>query len=251
MVKGGKFINGGHKTERLYPREGPTMAIVNPLSLVAIFAELEHEELDRLFAELTRRTFQKGEVIFHQDDPGNRLYFLVEGLVTISIVSRDGRENDIALMNPGDCFGEMSVLDGGSRSATAIAVEATETMTLSRDDFLSFLREHTSMAVQIIKLLVHRLRTTDEMMGDMVFMDVPARVAKKLMDLAHTNRSSPTPDGHITVPIGQEELSRLVGSSREAVTRALATYRRMGVLTTSHRMIRITDPQGLEKLATS
>ena len=227
------------------------MAKVNPLRQITIFAGLEHQELDRLFAKLIRRTFQKGEIIFHQDDPGDRLYFVVEGLVTISIVSQDGRENDIALMNPGDCFGEMSVLDGGSRSATAVASEATETMTLSREDFLSFLQEHTSMAVQIIKLLVRRLRTTDEMMGDMVFMDVPTRVAKKLTELAHTYRSSPTSAGHITVPLGQEELSRLVGSSREAVSRALATYRRMGVLTTFHRRIRIIDLQALERLATS
>ena len=96
----------------------------------------------------------------------------------ISIVSRDGSENDIALLTQGDCFGEMSVLDGGSRSATAVAVDPTETMTLSREDFLDFLNQHGDVALQIIVLMVRRLRNMDEMVGDMVFLDVPTRVAK-------------------------------------------------------------------------
>ena len=225
------------------------MASVDFLSNIGIFSHLEPAELEPLAANLRRRTFQRGEVIFHQDDSGDRLHFLAEGLVKISIVSRDGRENDIALLKPGDCFGEMSVLDGGFRSATAVAMEPTETMTLTREDFLDFLNLHCQVALQIIVLMVRRLRAVDEMIGDMVFLDVPTRVAKKLLELVQTYPDTHPSSGHPAVPLGQEELSRLVGASRETVSRALTNYRKMGLLTTSHRRITITDPKGLERMA--
>ena len=225
------------------------MASTDFLSSIGIFSHLEPAELEPLAANLRRRTFQRGEVIFHQDDPGDRLHFLADGLVKISIVSRDGRENDIALLRPGDCFGEMSVLDGGFRSATAVAMEPTETMTLTREDFLDFLNLHSQVALQIIVLMVRRLRAGDEMIGDMVFLDVPTRVAKKLLELAQTYPDTRSSSGHPAVPLGQEELSRQVGASRETVSRALMNYRKMGLLTTSHRRITITDIKGLERMA--
>lgn len=219
------------------------------LTRVGIFSRVDPSELEILAAGLRRRTYQRGEVIFHQDDPGDRLHFVAEGMVKISIVSTDGRENDIALLTKGDCFGEMSVLDGGRRSATAVAVEPTQTMTSTREDFLAFLNEHVGVAIQIIALMARRLRNMDEMLGDMVFLSVPTRVAKKLLELAHTYSESRDDQDRITVPLGQEELSRLVGSSREAVSRALATYRRMGLLATSHRRITIDDIEGLERMS--
>ena len=227
------------------------MATSDFLKRVSILSQVESVHLEPLAAKLRRRTFQRGEVIFHQDDPGDRLHFLVEGMVKISISSQDGRENDIALLTAGDCFGEMSVLDGGLRSATAVAAERAETLTLtlSRDDLLIFLDEHAQVAIQIITVLVRRLRAVDEMVGDMVFLDVPTRVAKKLLELSETYQESRDPAGNLTVPLGQEELSRLVGSSRETVSRALTTYRKMGLLTTSHRRITITNLEGLERMA--
>ena len=218
------------------------------LSQIDIFSKVSRGDLVPLGEKLRRRTYQRGEVIFHLDDPGDRLHFVAEGIVKICIVAPDGRENDIALLSPGDCFGEMSVLDKGMRSATAVAVEPTETMTLSQDDFMGFLAEHPQLAIQIIGLLVRRLRTMDEMMGDMVFLDVPARVAKKLLELSGTYGNTKDQTDNLTVPIGQEELSRLVGSSRETVSRALTNYRKMGLLSTSHRRITITDLKGLERM---
>ena len=222
------------------------MEQANFLSNVAVFSHLDVSDLGFLGSKLRRRTFQKGEVLFHQDDPGDRLHFVADGLVKISIVSPDGRENYIALLMAGDCVGEMSVMDGGLRSATAVAMEPTETMTLSREDFLAFLNDHTQVAVQIITLLVRRLRAMDKLVGDMVFLDVPTRVAKKLLELMGTYGDIRDDAGNFAVPLGQEELSRLVGSSRETVSRALTTYRRMGLLTTSpedqyHRRGRATE----------
>ena len=224
------------------------METVDFLSNVGIFSQLKPSEVEPLAAKMRRRNYQRGEVIFHQDDPGDRLHFVANGMVKISLVSPDGRENDIALLSSGDCFGEMSVLNGGVRSATAVAVEATETMTMTRYDFLSFINEHSGVAIEIIALLVRRLRAIDEMIGDMVFLDVPSRVAKKLLNLVETYQNSQDSNGDVAIPIGQEELSRLVGSSRETVSRALTSYRKMGLLTTSHRKITITNMQGLERM---
>ena len=225
------------------------MTNVSFLRSLAIFSNLAPSELEPVADKLRRRTFQRGEVIFHQDDPGDRLHFLEEGMVKISLVRADGRENDIMLLTPGDCFGEMSVLDGGTRSAKAVAMETTETMTLSREEFLEFLNAHSQVAIEIVRLLVKRLRITDEMIGDLVFLDVPTRVAKKVLELSHSYGDRQNQSGNLTVPIGQEELSRLVGSSRETVSRALSAYRRMGLLSTSHRRITITDLDGLQKMA--
>ena len=227
------------------------MESVSFLGRVSLFSQLQPSDLILLAEKLKQRNFHKGEVIFHQDDPGDRLHLVANGLVKISIISQDGRENDLALLAPGDCFGEMSILDGGLRSASAVAADATETMTLSREDFLSFITQYPQVAIQIITMLVGRLRATDEMIGDMVFLDVPTRVAKKLVELSRMYQDSQNPSGDVTVPLGQEELSRLVGSSRETVSRALTAYRKNGLLTTSHRKITICDLPGLERMAST
>ena len=221
----------------------------NNLANVAIFSQVDSSGLEFLTARFSRRSFRKNEVIFHQDDFGDRLYVVVSGSVKITIVSEDGRENDIALHSTGDCFGELSVLDGGRRSATATAVELTETIALSREDFLSFLDEHPEVAVHIITLLVHRLRATDEIVGDMIFLDVPSRVAKKLLELAQKNGEGHGNGDTTTILLTHEELSRMVGASREVVSRTLINYRKQGLVNTSHRRITITDVEGLERMA--
>ena len=154
------------------------MVDVEFLTSVPIFASLNREQLQSLPGKLQPRRYQRGEVIFHEDDPADRMHIIVEGRVKISIASEDGRERDIALFQSGDCFGEMALLDGSNRSATATAVGAAETMVLFRQDFLDFLGENPELAADVSTLLVQRLRNVNQMLGDMVFLDVPTRVAK-------------------------------------------------------------------------
>ena len=222
------------------------------LKSVPIFANLEPEELRSLPDKLRRRHYQRGEVIFHQDDPADRMHIIIEGRVKISITSEDGREKDIALFQPGDCFGEMALLDGSNRSATATAIEASDTMVLFRQDFLDFMSENPKVSSDVTNLLTRRLRNVNQMLGDVVFLDVPTRVAKQLLLLAENyvtkEDGEASVDSAIVVPIGQDELARLVGASRETVSRALKSYRRLGLVTTSHRRITITDLVGLERM---
>ena len=225
------------------------MVDVEFLTRVPIFANLNGEQLRTLPEKLHPRRYQRGEVIFHEDDPADRMHIIVEGRVKISIASEDGRERDIALFQPGDCFGEMALLDGSNRSATATAMDATETIVLFRQDFLDFLGENPEVASDVNSLLIQRLRNVNEMLGDMVFLDVPTRVAKQLLALAETYSGEAKSGDAIVVPMGQDELARLVGASRETVSRALNSYRRMGMLDTSHRRITITDLARLEKMA--
>jgi len=232
------------------------MASVDFLGKVPIFAELQQEQLQSLAEKLRPRNYQRGEVIFHQDDPGDRLHIIVDGRVKISIASEDGREKDIAHFQSGECFGEMALLDGSSRSATATAVEPTETLVLLRQDFLAFFREHIEVAVEITSMLARRLRNVNQMLGDMVFLDAPTRLAKRLLELARTyakdsDKKGPKDledMGPIVVPLSQDELGRLVGATRETVSRSLNSLRRQGILTASYRRIVITNLKALKRL---
>lgn len=219
------------------------------LANVPIFENLSTEQLQPLGEKMRTRKYQRGEVVFHQDDPGDRMHIIVEGRVRISLDSDDGREKDVALLQPGECFGEMALLDGSNRSAKATAVEEIETLVLMRDDFLEFIREYPEVATHTTAVLTNRLRNANQMMGDLAFLDVPTRVAKQLLELATKQLAGAEPNGEIEIAIGQDELARLVGSSRETVSRALTSYRRMGLLTTFHRRISITDLRGLERMA--
>lgn len=225
------------------------MKPINGLADVAIFSRIDPEGLEFLASKFSRRKFRRNEVIFHKDDAGDRLYVVTSGLVKIVIVSEDGQENDIALHSPGDCFGEMSVLDGGRRSATAIAIQATETVTLSQQAFLEFIDDHPKVAHHIISLLVQRLRVTNDLLGDFSFLDVPTRVAKKLLELAEMNQEEPDQETPVTILLTHEELGRMVGAAREVVSRALANYRNQGLLTTSRGKIVIKDLEELGKMA--
>ena len=230
------------------------MADVEFLSQVSIFANLEPERLQPLTGKLRPRRYQRGEVIFHEDDPGDQMHIIVEGSVKISVTSEDGREKNLALFKPGECFGEMALLDGSRRSATATALEALETLVLMRDDFQDFLTENPQVAADITNLMTQRLRNVNQMLVDTAFLDVPTRVAKQLLTLAASyagDAGDAEPAEPRVVPLGQEELASLVGASRETVSRALTSYRRMGILTTSHRRIVINDWKALERMASS
>ena len=219
------------------------------LTTVPIFSNLRAEDLDPLAGKLRRRGYQRGEVIFHQDDPADRMHIIVEGRIRISITSDDGREKDLAVLQTGDCFGEMALLDGSNRSATATAVGMAQTLALYREDFMAFLKEHPEVVARTTSLLTSRLRSVNQMLGDLAFLDVPTRMAKQLLALAEAYGDDSGQDGSIEVPMGQDELARLVGASRETISRALNSYRRLGIVSTSHRRITITDRDALERMA--
>ena len=219
------------------------------LKQTQIFKEVEDAHLHSLKSKMKRSSFHRGEVIFHQGDPADRMHIIETGRVKISIISIDGQEKDMALLHPGDCFGEMALLDTSTRSATATSLDESQTISLLQNDLLGFLEDHPEVAAKINGLLIQRLRNANEMVGDIVFLDVPTRVAKQLTSLAEALVDDPSYTGDITIPMGQEEIARLVGASREAVSRSLSSYRNMGILTTANRRIIISDLYHLKHIA--
>lgn len=225
------------------------MVDVEFLSTVSVFANLKPAQLEPLAGKLHPRHYHRGEVVFHQDDPADSMHIIVEGTVRISIASEDGHEMDIALLQPGECFGEMGLLDGSNRSATATAMEAANIITLLRHDFLDLLAQHPRVAADTASLLIRRLRHVNQMVGNMAFLDAPTRVAKELLQLAATYGGDTAWQDSVEIPLGQGDLARLVGVSRETVSRSLNSFRQLGILATSRRRITITDRKALERIA--
>ena len=214
------------------------------LKQVSLFANLADEDIRELMAAAKRRTFRAGEVIFHRDDPGQVLYMIKEGKVKICIISPDGQEISLAVFGKGECFGEFALLDGLPRSADAIAMEKVECYTLQRSDFHNAIMKNPKIAIQVLEALTRRLRNTDNMVEDLIFLDVYGRVAKKLLELADAHGVK-TDDGvRIDVRLTQQELASMVGASRESVNKVMGYFTEKDFISTDkHRITlhRIAD----------
>lgn len=217
----------------------PVAGHIPSLAQVALFANLDSESLGELSAVVRRRGFRAGEVIFHRDDPGQVLYVIREGKVKITINSPEGHEVVLAVFGPGDYFGELALLDGQPRSASAVALEDVETYALQRSDFIRAVMSHPRIAVQVMNVLSRRLRQTDTMIEDLLFLDVHGRVAKKLLDLAELHGVR-TPEGIlIDMRLTQSDLAALVGASRESVNKVMGYFVTKRFLSTEKRKITI------------
>src|SRR6266704_5274117 len=194
------------------------------LKQVDIFAGLSDEEIGQLSSVAKRRTFRSGEVIFHREDPGQVLYVIKEGEVKISLISPDGQEISLVVFGKGECFGEVAMLDGLPRSADAIAMEKVECYTLQRSDFHKAIMKNPKIAIQVMEVLSKRLRSTDQMVEDLIFLDVYGRVAKKLLELADTHGSKVGNGIRIDVRLTQQDLASMVGASRESVNKVMGYF---------------------------
>ena len=214
------------------------------LKQVSLFANLADEDLHELMTAAKRRAFRSGEVIFHRDDPGQVLYMIKEGKVKICIISPDGQEISLAVFGKGECFGEFALLDGLPRSADAIALEKVECYTLQRSDFHNAIMKNPKIAIQVLEALTKRLRNTDNMVEDLIFLDVYGRVAKKLLELADAHGVK-TDDGvRIEMRLTQQELASMVGASRESVNKVMGYFTEKDFISTDkHRITlhRIAD----------
>lgn len=206
---------------------------------VSLFSTLDPDGLRALAAAARRRGFRSGEVIFHRDDPGQVLYVIREGKVKICINSPDGHEVVLAVFGPGDYFGELALLDGQPRSASAVAIDLVEVYALQRSDFINIVIHHPRIAIQVMNVLSQRLRQTDAMIEDLLFLDVHGRVAKKLLDLADLHGIR-TPEGvRIDMKLTQSDLAALVGASRESVNKVLGYFVDKRFISTEKRKITI------------
>ncbi len=222
-------------------------AIGELLQRVPFLAALEAADREALATAAKRRRFRRGEVIFHKDDPGESLFIIDEGSVRIYLPSPQGADLTLAVLGPGDFFGDLALLDGRPRSASAAAFPETETVALNRADFTSVIRSRPEAAMAVLAAVAERLRETNEMAGDLAFLDVGGRLAKKLLELAAA-RGVQRPEGILLeLSLTQEELANMVGVTRESVNRQLALFRRLGVIGSQGRRFLIRDAEALRR----
>jgi CRP-like cAMP-binding protein len=214
-----------------------------------LFAALDDEAAEALHANMARAELSRGEVLFHEGDPGDRLYVIVEGKVKLGRTSGDGRENLLAILGPGEMFGELSLFDPGPRNATATSVSDAVLIGLGTDELITWLTGRPDVSRQLLRALARRLRRTNENLADLVFSDVPGRVAKALLDLSE-RFGRLTDDGlRVAHDLTQEELAQLVGASRETVNKALADFASRGWLRLEARAVVLLDIDRLRKRA--
>jgi CRP/FNR family transcriptional regulator, cyclic AMP receptor protein len=196
----------------------------DPLFGRPLFATLSPETAQALRDQMREQEFDRGAVIFAEGDPGDRLYLILNGRVTLGQGSHDGREALIAVLGEGDMFGELSLFDPGPRASTATAITPVNVASMSRARLRPWLTEHPEVAEALLQALAERLRTANRAMADLVFVDVPGRVAKVLVRLADRFGDKEGDDYVVHHELTQEELARLVGASRETVNKALADF---------------------------
>lgn len=219
------------------------------LSRVDLFKELDPEEREAIAALMSETALKRGESLFHEGDEGDRLYIVTEGKVKLSHASDDGRESLIAVLGPGEILGELTLFDLGARSSTVTAIAPSRFLSLSHKDMMSYIESHPSMAISMLKQLAQRLRSTNDQMADLVFSDVPGRVAKALLDLAH-RFGERTPEGiYVAHDLTQEELAHLVGASRETVNKSLAEFVSRGWIRLEGRAVLLIEVQRLQRRA--
>ncbi|KAA1425111.1 Crp/Fnr family transcriptional regulator [Mumia zhuanghuii] len=214
-----------------------------------LFSGLDDEAAESLGSQMSSTRLRRGDVLFHEGDEGDQLYIVADGKIKLGRSSADGRENLLAILGPGQMFGELSLFDPGPRSATATAVTDSELTSLSHDDLTKWLNDHPNVSRALLGQLASRLRRTNDVVADLVFSDVPGRVAKALIDLSQRFGRKADDGIHVHHDLTQEELAQLVGASRETVNKALADFAMRGWLRLEPRSVVIIEPDRLSKRA--
>ncbi len=211
------------------------------LSNSAFFAETPADVLALIAASGETKNLQRGDVLFSEGDTPESMYIVLSGRIAIAIGNQpiDGRESVLALMERGDLFGELALLDNGKRSAMARAIEPSSLLQIPYSIVRQQLQLNPTMLWGVTKLLAMRLRVMDEVLSDSVFLDVTGRTAKRLLELSSGK-------DEFVLPITQEELAGMVGASRERVNKAIASFIRLGWLEQHDRRYRILMRQKLE-----
>lgn len=219
------------------------------LSRVPLFAGLSPEQYAALAQRIGSASLRRGEILFEEGNPGDRLYIITEGKIKLGHMSDDGRESLLAILGPGEIIGELTLFDPGPRSTTATAVSPVSMLSLEHRDLMEILDVNPDLAKHMLRALAQRLRRTNESLADLVFSDVPGRVAKALLDLSD-RFGTPTDSGvHVPHDLTQEELAQLVGASRETVNKSLADFVSRGWIRLEGRAVTLLDVDRLARRA--
>jgi CRP/FNR family transcriptional regulator, cyclic AMP receptor protein len=213
-----------------------------------LFSGLSAEERAAIAAQARIRTFKAGETVFNLGSPGDYMMALLSGTIRISVPSPDGKELVLTLIQPGEVFGELAVLDGKERSADAIAETECTLAMLYRHDVLSFFQRNPSAWLKLVEVLCQRLRRTDQVFAEVALLQLPVRLAKMMLRLLESPDSSAAAKGG-KIGFSQRELANMVGGTRESVNRCLRNWQRSGIVQISEGSIVVMNQDALEDMA--
>ena len=215
------------------------------LERTRLFRGLPSATIKQISALSIRRSYRSGAIVFSQADPGDALYGVVTGKVRISASSPNGHEMFLNIMVPGDTFGEIALLDGRHRTATASATASSELIIIARDHFLELLKREPKLVNHVVQLLCERIRWTSGLAEESALLSVPERLARRLLGLG-TLYGHETPKG-VEVSISQEEVAHFLGLSRQSVNQYLQHWKARGWLTLGRGKIVIVDERALRE----
>jgi CRP/FNR family cyclic AMP-dependent transcriptional regulator len=219
------------------------------LARAGIFQGIAPDAVDALAHHLQHVAFPRRRTVFVEGELGDDLFVILSGTVKIRHQTADGRETVFAVLGPGDVFGELALFDPGPRTSTVITLTEVKAVRMDRHALRTWIVERPEIAEQLLRVLARRLRHTNNALSDLIFTDVPARVAKQILDLAMrfgtSNGGSVLVEHHLT----QKELAQLVGSSRETVNKALSEFAQRGWIRQQGKALIIDEPAKLARRA--
>ncbi len=219
------------------------------LARAGMFQGVEPRAVSALTADLHPVDFPSGHTVFVEGEPGDRLYIVISGKVKIGRRAPDGRENLLTIMGPSDMFGELSIFDPGSRTSSATTITEVRAVPMEREMVRAWIADRPEIAEKLLRVLARRLRRTNHDLADLIFTDVPGRVAKQLLRLA---QRFGTQDGdvlRVSHDLTQEEIAQLVGASRETVNKALSDFAHRGWIRLEGKCVLIRDSEHLSRRA--
>jgi CRP/FNR family cyclic AMP-dependent transcriptional regulator len=212
-----------------------------------LFRGLSAVIIQQIAALSTRRPYSEGALVFSQGDPGDALYGVVTGKVRISASAPDGKEMFLNIMEPGDTFGEIALLDGNPRTATASATAPSELLVIMRDPFLGLLQREPTLSIHLLRLLCQRIRWTSGLAEDSALLSVPARLARRLLSLGKYHGHQTAQGTHLA--ISQEDIARFLGISRQVVNQYLQTWKANGWVELGRAKMTILDAPAMQRTA--
>jgi CRP/FNR family transcriptional regulator len=227
--------------------EAPVDHADDVLRRAPLFDALDDDSAAALQTGVTIVDLARAERLFDEGASGNQLYVILDGKIKLTRAAADGRENLLSVLGPGEMFGELSLFDPRPRTASATAVTDSRLAALAHDDLRNWLTGRPDVALHLLQALAQRLRRANDVMADLVFTDVPGRVAKALLDLAERFGTAQEDGLQVNHDLTQEELAQLVGASRETVNKALADFAARGWLQLAAKSVLLMEPERLRK----
>jgi CRP-like cAMP-binding protein len=237
-------MTGVPQQQKVVPRSVGS-SLLSILRKHPVFCELAPEALDQLCRYARHSTLKRGATIFSKGDPGNTLVVVISGTVKISISSADGRSAILNLIGPGEITGEVALLDGLARTADAIANTNCEIFVIDRREFIPFVRSQPALAMKLIELLCTRVRWTSDQVEEVILQNLPGRLASALIRLTDKRKLAP---GGRSIAITQQEISEMVGMTRESINKQLRAWAARGWVRLEHGAIEVLKVEPLQAL---